>query len=152
MSNNKISDGQTQSGVPWIYSDEVREHFFNPKNFATKPPEDFDGLGIVGSPICGDMMKFWIKVDKESKKIIDVKWQTFGCASAIASTSVLSEMVTEKGGMKIEDALKITPQDIMDRLSGLPEIKVHCSVLGDQALEAAIKDYYNRSDQKKNVD
>jgi NifU-like protein involved in Fe-S cluster formation len=105
---------------------------------------EFDGVGQVGSPACGDMMKLWVKVDKNTQKIIDCRWRTYGCGSAIASTSALAEMITEHGGMNIDDALKIKPQDIMARLGGLPEIKIHCSVLGDQALEAAIKDYQNK--------
>lgn len=144
-------DGQSQAGIPWVYSNEVREHFFNPKNFASKSPEDFNGLGMVGSPICGDVMKVWIKVGPETEKIKDFKWQTFGCASAIASTSVLSVMVTEKGGMTLEQARKVTPQDIMKRLGGLPDVKVHCSVLGDKALRAAINDYYRRIGQTNKV-
>ncbi|MFH1193679.1 MAG: iron-sulfur cluster assembly scaffold protein [bacterium] len=130
----------------WFYTEEVKKHFFNPYKFL-KDNEDFkaDGEGIVGSPACGDMMKFWLKIDKEGKKITDCRWRTFGCASAIASTSALAEMITEKGGMKIEKALKITPQDIMARLGGLPEIKVHCSILGDQALRAAIENYKDKN-------
>lgn len=130
----------------WFYTDEVKKHFFNPYKFL-KDDEKFkaDGEGAVGSPACGDMMKFWLKIDKKRKKITDCRWRTFGCASAIASTSALAEMLTENGGMKIEKALKITPQDIMARLGGLPEIKVHCSILGDQALRAAIKDYKKSS-------
>lgn len=126
----------------WFYTETVKEHFFKPIKFL-KDKEEFksDGEGSVGSPACGDMMKFWIKVDKKTQKIKDCRWRTFGCASAIASTSALAEMITEKGGMKISKALKIRPQDIMSRLGGLPDIKVHCSVLGDQALRAAIEDY-----------
>ena len=88
--------------------------------------------------MCGDVMKVWIIV--KDGKIADCKWQTFGCASAIASTSIMSEMVK---GMKLEDAMKIRPQDIVKKLGGLPEQKIHCSVLGDQALRAAIKNYQN---------
>ncbi len=151
MSNNKSADGQNQSGGSWNYSDEVKDHFFNPKNFITGNPKDYSGLGMVGSPACGDMMKVWIKVDKKSDKIKDFKWQTFGCASAIASTSILSVMVTEKGGMKVSKALEVTPQDILKRLGGLPERKVHCSVLGDKALRAAINDYYRRTKQTDKI-
>ena len=92
-------------------------------------------------------MVIWIKIkdnpsmDSGQAKIIDCKWQTFGCGSAIASTSILSEMVLENGGMTIEQALKIRPQDILERLGGLPARKIHCSVLGDQALRAAIEDW-----------
>lgn len=130
----------------WFYSDEVKRHFFNPYKFMKDEEEEkfskeADGMGAVGSPACGDMMKLWIKVDKESQKIIDCRWRTFGCGSAIASTSAMAEMITENGGMTLQDALKIKPQDIMERLGGLPEIKIHCSVLGDQALHAAIEDY-----------
>jgi len=126
----------------WFYSKKVKDHFFSPKKFL-KDGEKFkaDGVGTVGSPACGDMMKFWIKIDKKENKIKDCRWRTFGCASAIASTSALAEMITEDGGMKIEKALKIKPQDIINRLNGLPAIKVHCSILGDQALRAAIEDY-----------
>ena len=129
----------------WIYSETVKDHFFNPHNFVKDENEikDADGVGTVGSPKCGDVMKMWIWV--KNGKIVDCKWQTFGCASAIASTSMLSVMVTENGGMKIEKALKIKPKDILNRLEGLPTIKVHCSVLGDRALKAAIEDYKRRS-------
>ncbi|MFA5125614.1 MAG: iron-sulfur cluster assembly scaffold protein [archaeon] len=132
-------------GNDWFYSKEVKKHFLEPKNFLKNEKEikDFNGYGKVGNVKCGDLMEMWIKVRNE--KIIDVKWKTFGCASAIASTSMLSEMIKEKKGMKIEDALKITGKDIMERLGGLPSIKVHCSVLGDQALRAAIKNYQEKS-------
>ena len=138
----KIQDKQ---GNTWLYSDIVKEHFFNPKNLMPQGEEDkfqADGMGRVGSPACGDEMVVWIKV--KDNKIVDCKWQTFGCGSAIASTSMMSEMVLENDGMTIEDALKITPQDILKRLGGLPPNKIHCSVLGDQALEKAIEDYRSR--------
>ncbi len=134
----------------WFYSEIVKEHFFNPRNICKteKELEEFkkeaDGYGITGSPVCGDQMEFLIKVDSATDRIKECRWRTFGCASALASTSVLSEMITEKGGMKISEAVKLTPQDIIKRLHGLPAIKVHCSVLGDQALRAAIKDYLKR--------
>jgi len=147
-------DGITQSGAPWYYSDIVKEHFFNPKNFMRAgEDENFqaDGVGQVGSPACGDEMFIWIKVDKQNDKIKECRWRTFGCGSAIASTSVMSVMVTENNGMKIEEALKIKPQDIMERLGGLPARKVHCSVLGDKALFAAINDYFHKSGQHNRV-
>ena len=142
-----------QDGNGWVYSDIVKEHFFHPQNLLTKDPEKYkaDGVGYVGSPACGDMMKMWIKVDKLTDKIIDLKWQTFGCASAIASTSMLSIMVTENGGMEIDEALRIRPQDICERLSGLPDRKIHCSVLGDKALRAAINDYFGKSKQEYRI-
>lgn len=140
----KIQDNQ---GNSWLYSDIVKDHFFNPRNIIkTDDLDNFkaDGIGRVGSPACGDEMVFMIKVDPKTDRISDCRWQTFGCASAIASTSILSEMVLENGGMKIADALKIKPQDILERLGGLPKRKIHCSVLGDQALRKAIEDYKNK--------
>jgi len=133
----------------WIYSETVKDHFFNPRNFLKKDEVDFcaDGIGEVGSPACGDVMKMWIKVDRKKDRITDLKWKTFGCASAIGSTSMLSEMILENGGMKIEDALKITPADILKRLGGLPKNKIHCSVLGDKVLQAAINNYFRNSKQ-----
>ena len=142
---------QTADGSDWVYSEEVRKHFFEPQNFTSEAPKDYNGLGMVGSPACGDMMKVWIKVDPETEKIKDFKWQTFGCASAIASTSMLSVMVLENGGKSIEQALKIKPTDIIARLSGLPDRKIHCSVLGDKALEAAINDYFRRTKQESRM-
>jgi len=132
------------SSESWFYSEIVKDHFFNPRNFMSENEETYkaDGVGMVGSPACGDMMKIWIKVDPKSGKIKECKWKTFGCGSAIASTSMLSVMVTERGGMTLDEARKIRPQDILERLGGLPERKIHCSVLGDQALRAAIDDYF----------
>jgi len=125
----------------WPYSEVVKKHFLHPQNFLRKG-EKFksDGVGEVGSPACGDVMKMWIRV--ENDQIIDLRWQTFGCASAIGSMSLLSEMVLDKGGMKITDALKITPSDILKKLGGLPTNKIHCSVLGDKTLRAAIENYF----------
>ena len=137
----------------WYYTDEVKDHFYNPRNLHNKSdaPLAYDGVGLVGSPACGDYMKMWVKVDKASDKIVECKWQTFGCASAIGSTSMLSVMVTENGGMPIEQALKLKPQDIMARLGGLPARKVHCSVLGDKAIRSAINDYFRRSEQTTRI-
>lgn len=134
----------------WLYSKTVKEHFFHPKNLVTDASKmkNYDGLGMVGSPACGDMMKIWIKVDKKTDRIKDMKWQTFGCASAIGATSMLSVMVTEKKGMLLDKALTIRPQDITKRLGGLPTRKIHCSVLGDKALRSAINNYFLRSGQK----
>lgn len=125
----------------WFYSKKVKEHFFKPKNIlADKKVKNYkaDGVGQVGSPKCGDVMKMWIKVDRKNDTIKECKWQCFGCASAIATTSILSEMVK---GMPIKKAMKIKPMDIVKNLGGLPAIKIHCSVLGDKALRAAINDY-----------
>jgi NifU-like protein len=126
----------------WFYSDIVKDHFFHPRNLLLEEPNGFSGMGEVGSPACGDTMVVWIWI--KGGKIVKCKWKTMGCASAIASTSMLSVMVTEKGGMKIKDALKLRAKDILDRLGGLPAIKIHCSVLGDQALRAAIKYYMSK--------
>lgn len=128
----------------FLYTDKVKEHFLNPKNFITdqevkKWNEKADGIGEVGSPACGDVMKVWIKV--ENNIIKECKWQTYGCASAIASTSMMSEMVK---GKTIEEAEKLTPKEINEKLGGLPQIKVHCSVLGQEALKAAIKNYKHK--------
>ena len=135
-----------EAGEEWFYSDIVKDHFLKPRNFLNDcevKNYKADGVGSVGSPACGDVMKMWIKV--EDGKIKECKWQTFGCASAIASTSILSEIVTS---MKLEDAKKIKPKDIVDALGGLPDIKIHCSVLGDQALGAAINDYIKKGKKK----
>lgn len=143
-----------KSGQSWLYSDIVKDHFFNPRNFMRDEEEKnfkYNGLGRVGSPACGDEMVVWIYVDPKTERIKDCRWRTFGCGSAIASTSVLSEIITENGGMKIEDASKIKPQDILARLGGLPDRKVHCSVLGDKALQAAINDYFRNIGQHKRV-
>ncbi|MEK7655287.1 MAG: iron-sulfur cluster assembly scaffold protein [Patescibacteria group bacterium] len=129
----------------WFYSDIVKEHFFDPKNFMKdEAAYENAAIGMVGSPACGDAMKVWIVVDPATEKITDLKWKTFGCGSAIASTSMLSVMTTENGGMTLEQARALRPQDIMERLGGLPARKVHCSVLGDKALRAAINDWYRR--------
>lgn len=136
------------TGQGWFYTDTVKEHFFHPKNFMEDGHEEEykdAAMGMVGSPACGDAMKLWIKVDPATQKIHDLKWKTFGCASAIASTSMMSMIVTENGGLTLDDARKLRPQDIMMRLGGLPARKVHCSVLGDKALRAAINDWYRRN-------
>jgi len=127
----------------WLYSDIVKDHFMNPRNIL-RDDENFvaDGVGITGNIKCGDEMQFLIQVDKQKGVITDCRWRTYGCASAIASTSVLSEMVK---GMKLEDAYRITPKDVVKNLGSLPEHKIHCSVLGDKALRAAIDDYYRRN-------
>lgn len=138
-------------GTNWNYSDTVKEHFFHPKNILDIDEKAYraDGVGYVGSPACGDMMKIFIKVRDD--RIADMKWQTFGCASAIGSTSMLSVMVTRDGGMKLNDAWKITPEMIIKELGGLPANKIHCSVLGDKALRQAIRDYLTKSGQEARI-
>lgn len=135
------------------YTDTVMDHFTNPRNVLKVSEEEFgaNGVGTVGNPTCGDMMKVWLKIDEKDDKIVDLKWKTFGCASAIGSTSMMSEMIVEKGGMKVNDALALTPQMIMDRLGGLPNIKIHCSVLGDKALRSAIHNYFEKTDQLQRI-
>jgi NifU-like protein involved in Fe-S cluster formation len=144
--NKKTCDGEN-----WLYSDIVKDHFFKPRNLLLdEAGYEADGLGIVGSPACGDVMAVWIKVDKNNK-IYECKWRTFGCASAIASTSMMSTIVTENGGMSTARAKRITPEYIIERLDGLPDRKYHCSVLGHLALREAIKDYEkNHGKNKKN--
>jgi len=130
------------SKIDWVYSEKLKEHFINPRNILEDEDSyQEDGKGIVGNMKCGDQMLVAIKVNKEKGIIIDCKWKTYGCASAIASTSILSEMVK---GMTLEEAYHISPKDIAKELGGLPVNKVHCSVLGDKALRAAINDYYKR--------
>jgi len=141
------------AGGSWAYTDIVKDHFFKPRNILLENPNTsvYDAEGIVGSPACGDIMRIWLKIDRKNDRIKKLKWRTLGCASAIASTSILSVIVTEKGGMKIDDALKIKPQNIMERLGGLPDRKIHCSVLGDKALRSAINNWFKKTGQLSRV-
>lgn len=133
----------------WFYTEVVKDHFFHPRNFMHEDADEslYNAIGKVGSPACGDELRVWMKVNPESERIVTFHWRTFGCGSAIASTSMASVMVTENDGMTLDEARKLKPQDIMDRLGGLPQRKFHCSVLCDKALRDAINDYYRRTDQ-----
>jgi nitrogen fixation NifU-like protein len=116
------------------YSDKVLDHFYNPRNVGEI--EDADGIGEVGNPICGDIMKLFIKIS--DRKIVDAKFKTFGCGAAVATSSMLTEMII---GQPIDEAIKISNDTVAEALGGLPPHKMHCSVLAADALKAAIADY-----------
>ena len=117
-----------------LYNDKVMDHFMNPRNVGEM--ESPDGTGVYGSPVCGDMMQVQIKV--ENDVIVDAKFKTFGCGSAIASSSMATEMII---GKTIDEALAMSNKTIIDELGGLPPVKVHCSVLADNAIKCAIYEY-----------
>jgi len=121
-------------GVNMIYSEKVMEHFMNPRNVGEI--EDADGVGQVGNPVCGDIMAIYIKVKDDV--ITDIKFKTFGCGAAIATSSMITELVK---GKTIEEALAITNKDVAGELEGLPPLKMHCSLLAEEGLKAAIEDY-----------
>jgi nitrogen fixation NifU-like protein len=124
-----------------MYSDELMDHFRNPKNMGKM--ENPDGVGKVGNPVCGDVMYLYIKV--KNNRIADIKWETFGCAAAIGTSSIITELAK---GKTLEEAEKITKQDVADALGGLPPIKMHCSVLSTDALKEAIADYRGKGKKK----
>ncbi|MDP3917509.1 MAG: iron-sulfur cluster assembly scaffold protein [Nanoarchaeota archaeon] len=150
-------DGVSHDGKSWFYTDVVKDHFFNPRNIfkttqeADEYAKEADGIGLVGSPACGDGMKMFIKIDKDTEKLEEVKWQTFGCGTAIASTSAYSVMLAEGNGMTVDEALKVKPKDIADYLGGIPARKFHCSVLADKAFREAVNDYYKKTGQNEKV-
>ncbi|MDY2959727.1 MAG: Fe-S cluster assembly scaffold protein NifU [Hornefia sp.] len=124
-----------------LYNDKVMDHFMNPRNVGEL--ENPDGTGVYGSPVCGDMMQVQIKV--ENDVIVDAKFKTFGCGSAIASSSMATEMII---GKTIDEALAISNKTIIDELGGLPPVKVHCSVLADHAIKCAIYEYAEKNGKK----
>lgn len=119
------------------YSEKVMDHFSNPRNVGEI--KDADGIGEVGNPKCGDIMKMYLKI--KNNVIVDVKFKTFGCGAAIATSSMATEMVK---GKTIDQALKLTNKAVMEALDGLPPVKVHCSVLAEQAIKSALWDYYEK--------
>ena len=121
-----------------LYSEKVMDHFMHPRNVGTI--DGADGVGEVGNAKCGDIMKIYLKIENDI--IVDVKFETFGCGSAIASSSMATEMIK---GKSIQDALKLTNQAVCEALDGLPAAKVHCSVLAEEAIKSALKDYYDRN-------
>lgn len=123
------------------YSDKVMDHFLHPRNIGEIP--DASGIGNVGNPVCGDIMRLYIKV--EDGKIMDAKFKTFGCGAAISTSSMVTEMVK---GRTIKEALEITNKAVAEALGGLPAIKMHCSVLAEEALKSAIEDYQKKQQVK----
>lgn len=121
-----------------LYSEKVMDHFQNPRNVGKM--DDADGVGEVGNAVCGDIMKMYIKV--KDGIITDVKFNTFGCGSAIATSSIATEMIK---GKPIEEALRLSNKAVAEALDGLPPVKMHCSVLAEEAVRAAVKDYYDKN-------
>ncbi len=126
-----------------MYSDKVMDHFEHPRNIGVI--EDADGVGTVGNPVCGDVMKMYLKI--KNNIIVDVKFKTFGCASAIATSSMATEMIK---GKTVDEALELTNKAVAEALDGLPPVKMHCSVLAEEAVKAAIEDYQSKQLKKTN--
>ena len=120
-----------------LYSEKVMDHFEHPRNVGEI--EDADGVGTVGNPKCGDIMKMYLKIENDI--ITDVKFKTFGCGAAVATSSMATELVK---GKSVEEALRLTNQAVIEALDGLPPVKVHCSVLAEEAIKAALDDYYKK--------
>ena len=124
-----------------LYSEKVMDHFRNPRNVGVI--EDADGVGEAGNPVCGDIMKIYLKIENDI--ITDVKFETFGCGSAIASSSMATELIK---GKPVSEARQLTNKAVAEALDGLPDYKMHCSVLAQEAIESALKDYESRQDNK----
>lgn len=129
-----------------IYSEKVMDHFSNPRNVGEI--ENADAVGEVGNAVCGDIMKIFMKID-ENNIITDIKFKTFGCGAAIATSSMATELIK---GKSLDDALKLTNKAVVEALDGLPPAKIHCSVLAEEAVKAAIANYYDKKGIKHNID
>lgn len=123
-----------------LYSEKVMDHFLHPRNVGSI--ENADGVGEVGNAKCGDIMKIFLKIDKDTQVITDVRFETFGCGSAIASSSMATEMIK---GKPLSEALTLSNKAVAEALDGLPAHKMHCSVLAEEAIKAAVKDYYDKN-------
>lgn len=123
-----------------LYSEKVMDHFLHPRNVGSI--ENADGVGEVGNAKCGDIMKIFLKIDKDTQVITDVKFETFGCGSAIASSSMATEMIK---GKPLSEALTLSNKAVAEALDGLPAHKMHCSVLAEETIKAAVKDYYDKN-------
>ena len=123
-----------------LYSDKVMDHFMNPRNMGKM--EDADGIGEVGNAKCGDIMRMYLKVDKETQTVTDASFITFGCGSAIATSSMATELIK---GKSIDEAVGLSNKAVVEALDGLPAHKIHCSVLAEEAIKLALKDYYDRN-------
>jgi nitrogen fixation NifU-like protein len=132
-----VGKNRKRGEIKMLYSEKVMDHFSNPRNVGEIP--DADGVGEVGNAKCGDIMKMYIKV--KDNVITDVKFKTFGCGAAVATSSIATEMIL---GKPIDEVLKITNKAVVEALDGLPAVKIHCSVLAEQAIKAALADYYKR--------
>ncbi|MCR4708260.1 MAG: Fe-S cluster assembly scaffold protein NifU [Clostridiales bacterium] len=128
-----------------LYSDKVMDHFLHPRNVGVI--EDADGVGEVGNTKCGDIMKMYLKIDDDT--VSDVKFETFGCGSAIASSSMATELIK---GKPVSEAMKLTNKAVAEALDGLPDYKMHCSVLAEEAIRSALDDYYGKHPEKKPQD
>ena len=127
-----------------LYSEKVMDHFRNPRNVGVI--EDADGVGEVGNPVCGDIMKIYLKI--EGDVITDVKFETFGCGSAIASSSMATELIM---GKPLSEVSRLTNKAVAEALDGLPAYKMHCSVLAEEAIQAALEDYYTKHPEKRPI-